>query len=152
MRFAAVSRSSTRIGECHEDLDRAARNSQGAGNKHPRRQVFSVATAQSRGGWRRKHVRQQARHREVNIDNFACTPKELTVKAGTASAVGTKGEFHSKALDTDDSSPSPRREPTTILAACIRKCRAGSWSRREARRIIESARALRSCSLKERFF
>ena len=51
---------------------------------------------------------------EVNIDNFAFTPKELTVKAGTAivfrnrddiphSVVGTKGEFHSKALDTDDS-------------------------------------------------
>ena len=51
---------------------------------------------------------------EVNIDNFAFTPKELTVKAGTAivfrnrddiphSVVGSKGEFHSKALDTDDS-------------------------------------------------
>jgi plastocyanin len=51
---------------------------------------------------------------EVNIDNFAFTPKELTVKAGTTivfrnhddiphSVVGTKGEFHSKALDTDDS-------------------------------------------------
>ncbi len=51
---------------------------------------------------------------EVNIDNFAFTPKELTVKAGTAivfhnrddiphSVVGTKGEFHSKVLDTDDS-------------------------------------------------
>jgi plastocyanin len=51
---------------------------------------------------------------EVNIDNFAFTPKELTVKAGTTivfrnrddiphSVVGSKGEFHSKALDTDDS-------------------------------------------------
>ena len=50
----------------------------------------------------------------VNIDNFAFTPKELTVKAGTTivfhnrddiphSVVGSKGEFHSKALDTDDS-------------------------------------------------
>jgi len=51
---------------------------------------------------------------EVNIDNFAFTPKDLTVKAGTTiffrnrddiphSVVGSKGEFHSKALDTDDS-------------------------------------------------
>jgi plastocyanin len=51
---------------------------------------------------------------EVNIDNFAFTPKVLTVKAGTTivfrnrddiphSVVGSKGEFHSKALDTDDS-------------------------------------------------
>jgi plastocyanin len=51
---------------------------------------------------------------EVNIDNFAFTPKELTVKAGTTiafrnrddiphSVVGSEGEFHSKALDTDDS-------------------------------------------------
>ena len=51
---------------------------------------------------------------EVNIDNFAFTPKELTVKAGTTivfhnrddiphSVVGSTGEFHSKALDTDDS-------------------------------------------------
>ena len=51
---------------------------------------------------------------EVDIDNFAFTPKELTVKAGTTivfrnrddiphSVVGSKGEFHSKALDTDDS-------------------------------------------------
>jgi plastocyanin len=50
---------------------------------------------------------------EVDIDNFAFTPKELTVKAGTTivfrnrddiphSVVGSKGEFHSKALDTDD--------------------------------------------------
>jgi plastocyanin len=51
---------------------------------------------------------------DVNIDNFAFTPKELTVKAGTTivfrnrddiphSVVGSTGEFHSKALDTDDS-------------------------------------------------
>jgi plastocyanin len=51
---------------------------------------------------------------EVNIDNFAFTPKELAVRAGTAiifrnhddiphSVVDSKGEFHSKALDTDDS-------------------------------------------------
>lgn len=51
---------------------------------------------------------------EVNIDNFAFTPKELTVKAGTTIVfrnrddiphlvVGANGEFHSKALDTDDS-------------------------------------------------
>ncbi|MGH6793945.1 MAG: cupredoxin domain-containing protein [Methylocella sp.] len=50
---------------------------------------------------------------EVDIDNFAFTPKQLTVKAGTAVVfrnrddiphlvVGAKGEFHSKALDTDD--------------------------------------------------
>ena len=51
---------------------------------------------------------------EVNIDNFAFTPKELTVTAGTTivfrnrddiphSVVGSTGEFHSKPLDTDDS-------------------------------------------------
>ncbi|MGC2223690.1 MAG: cupredoxin family copper-binding protein [Methylocella sp.] len=51
---------------------------------------------------------------EVNIDNFAFTPNELAVKAGTTvvfrnrddiphSVVDSKGEFHSKALDTDDS-------------------------------------------------
>src|SRR5437660_3427160 len=51
---------------------------------------------------------------EVNIDNFAFKPMELTVKAGTTivfhnrddiphSVVGSTGEFHSKALDTDDS-------------------------------------------------
>jgi plastocyanin len=51
---------------------------------------------------------------EVDIDNFTFTPKELTVKAGTTivfrnrddiphGVVGGKGEFHSKALDTDDS-------------------------------------------------
>ncbi|HXN88562.1 MAG TPA: cupredoxin family copper-binding protein [Methylocella sp.] len=56
----------------------------------------------------------RAADKEVNIDNFAFTPKELTVKAGTTivfrnrddiphSVVGSTGEFHSKALDTDDS-------------------------------------------------
>ena len=49
---------------------------------------------------------------EVTIDNFAFKPKELTVKAGIVfhnrddiphSVVGSKGEFHSKALDTDES-------------------------------------------------
>ena len=51
---------------------------------------------------------------EVTIDNFAFTPKDLTVKAGTTivfrnrddiphSVAGSKGEFHSKALDTGDS-------------------------------------------------
>jgi hypothetical protein len=37
-----------------------ARNFLGTGNKQARRQVSSVATEQNRGGWRRKHVRQQA--------------------------------------------------------------------------------------------
>ena len=56
----------------------------------------------------------RAAETEVYIDNFTFTPKELTVKAGTAivfrnrddiphSVVGTNGAFHSKALDTDDS-------------------------------------------------
>jgi plastocyanin len=56
----------------------------------------------------------RAEDMEVNVDNFAFTPKELTVKAGTTivfrnrddiphSVVGAKGEFHSKALDTGDS-------------------------------------------------
>jgi plastocyanin len=55
-----------------------------------------------------------AANTEVNIDNFAFTPNELAVKVGTTvvfrnrddiphSIVGSKGEFHSKALDTDDS-------------------------------------------------
>jgi plastocyanin len=49
----------------------------------------------------------------VNIDNFAFTPKELTVKAGTTIVfrnrddiphlvVGAKAEFHSEALATGD--------------------------------------------------
>lgn len=55
----------------------------------------------------------QAADMEVNIDNFTFTPSPLTVKAGTTiifrnrddiphSIVGAKAEFHSKALDTDD--------------------------------------------------
>jgi plastocyanin len=51
---------------------------------------------------------------QVKIDNFAFTPQELTVKAGTKvtfvnhddiphSVVSSDGKFHSKALDTDDS-------------------------------------------------
>jgi plastocyanin len=51
---------------------------------------------------------------EVSIDNFAFTPKELAVKAGTRIVfrnrddiphlvVGAKGEFRSEALDTGDS-------------------------------------------------
>ncbi len=49
----------------------------------------------------------------VTIDNFAFTPNALTVKAGTKvtfvnhddiphSIVASDGQFHSKALDTDD--------------------------------------------------
>jgi plastocyanin len=56
----------------------------------------------------------RAADREVNIDNFTFTPKELSVKAGTTivfrnrddiphSVVGGQGEFHSNALDTGDS-------------------------------------------------
>jgi plastocyanin len=57
----------------------------------------------------------RAANMEVNIDNFIFTPKELTVKAGATIVfrnrddiphivVAAKGEFHSKALDTGDSS------------------------------------------------
>src|ERR1700722_4546248 len=66
---------------------------------------------------------------EVNIDNFAFTPKELTVKAGTTivfrnrddiphSVVGSKGEFHSKALDTDDSFSFPFTKAGTYAYSC----------------------------------
>ncbi len=66
---------------------------------------------------------------EVNIDNFAFTPKELTVKAGTTivfrnrddiphSVVGSKGEFHSKALDTDDSFSFPFEKAGTYRYSC----------------------------------
>jgi plastocyanin len=55
----------------------------------------------------------RAAETEVYIDNFTFSPKELTVKAGTAivfrnrddiphSVAGTNGAFHSKALDTDE--------------------------------------------------
>jgi len=66
---------------------------------------------------------------EVNIDNFAFTPKELTVKAGTTivfhnrddiphSVVGSTGEFHSKALDTDDSFSFTFTTPGTYQYFC----------------------------------
>jgi len=66
---------------------------------------------------------------EVNIDNFAFTPNELTVKAGTAivfrndddiphSVVGSKGEFHSKALDTGDSFSFAFAKPGTYVYSC----------------------------------
>jgi plastocyanin len=66
---------------------------------------------------------------EVNIDNFAFTPKELTVKAGTTivfrnrddiphSVVGANGEFHSKALDTDDSFSFTFAEAGTYAYSC----------------------------------
>src|ERR1700740_136691 len=55
----------------------------------------------------------RAEDKEVNIDNFAFTPKELSVKTGTTivfrnrddiphTIVAAKGGFHSKALDTGD--------------------------------------------------
>jgi plastocyanin len=66
---------------------------------------------------------------EVNIDNFAFTPKEITVKAGTTivfrnrddiphSVVGGKGEFHSKALDTDESFSFTFAKPGTYEYFC----------------------------------
>jgi plastocyanin len=66
---------------------------------------------------------------EVNIDNFAFTPNELTVKAGTAivfrnrddiphTVVGTRGEFHSKALDTDESFSFTFAKPGTYEYFC----------------------------------
>jgi plastocyanin len=66
---------------------------------------------------------------EVNIDNFAFTPKELTVKAGTAIVfrnrddiphivVAANGEFHSKALDTDDSFSFTFAKPGTYAYFC----------------------------------
>jgi plastocyanin len=66
---------------------------------------------------------------EVNIDNFTFTPKELTVKAGTVivfrnrddiphTVNGTKGEFHSKALDTDESFSFTFANPGTYEYFC----------------------------------
>jgi plastocyanin len=66
---------------------------------------------------------------EVNIDNFAFSPKELTVKAGTTiifrnrddiphSVVGANGEFHSKALDTDDSFSFTFAKTGTYIYSC----------------------------------
>ena len=66
---------------------------------------------------------------EVNIDNFAFTPNEFAVKAGTTvvfrnrddiphSVVGNEGEFHSKALDTDDSFSFPFAKAGTYAYSC----------------------------------
>ena len=66
---------------------------------------------------------------EVDIDNFAFKPDALTVKAGTAvvfrnrddiphSVVGAEGEFHSKALDTDDSFAFTFAKPGTYAYFC----------------------------------
>ena len=65
----------------------------------------------------------------VNIDNFTFSPKELTVKAGTVivfrnrddiphTVNGTKGEFHSKALDTDESFSFTFANPGTYEYFC----------------------------------
>jgi plastocyanin len=65
----------------------------------------------------------------VNIDNFTFTPKELTVKAGTVivfhnrddiphTVNGTNGEFHSKALDTDESFSFTFAKPGTYEYFC----------------------------------
>jgi plastocyanin len=72
-------------------------------------------------------LRAAAAGTEVNIDNFAFTPKELTVKAGTTvvfrnhvphSVVGSNGEFHSKALDTGDSFGFAFAKPGTYVYSC----------------------------------
>ena len=66
---------------------------------------------------------------EVKIANFTFTPKELTVKAGTAivfrndddiphSVVEANGAFHSKALDTDDSFSFTFAKPGTYDYFC----------------------------------
>jgi plastocyanin len=66
---------------------------------------------------------------EVNIDTYAFTPNELTVKAGTAivfrnrddiphTVVGTRGKFHSKALDTDESFSFTFAKPGTYEYFC----------------------------------
>jgi len=66
---------------------------------------------------------------EVNSDNFTFTPKELTVKAETVivfrnrddiphTVNGTKGEFHSKALDTDESFSFTFAKPGTYEYFC----------------------------------
>jgi plastocyanin len=66
---------------------------------------------------------------EVNIDNFAFTPKELTVKAGTTivfhnrddiphSVVGSKGEFHSKAPIRTIVFHSPSQETGSYAYSC----------------------------------
>jgi plastocyanin len=66
----------------------------------------------------------------VKIDNFTFTPDKLTVKAGTTVkwtnvddiphtvASSTRGQFKSKALDTDDSFSFTFREPGTFDYFC----------------------------------
>jgi plastocyanin len=71
----------------------------------------------------------QAADMDVNIDNFTFAPNALTVKAGTTivfrnrddiphSVVGTKAEFHSKALDTDDTFSFTFAKPGTYEYFC----------------------------------
>jgi plastocyanin len=66
---------------------------------------------------------------EVYIDNFAFSPEALTVKAGTVvafrnrddiphSVVGVNQEFHSKALDTDDTFSFTFAKPGTYNYFC----------------------------------
>jgi plastocyanin len=66
---------------------------------------------------------------EVNIENFTFAPKELTVKAGTVivfrnrddiphTVNGTNAEFHSKALDTDESFSFTFANPGTYEYFC----------------------------------
>ncbi len=66
---------------------------------------------------------------EVNIENFTFAPKELTVKAGTVivfrnrddiphTVNGTNAEFHSKALDTDESFSFAFANPGTYEYFC----------------------------------
>ena len=75
---------------------------------------------------------------EVNIDNFAFTPKELTVKAGTTivfrnrddiphSVVGSKGEFHSKALDTDESFSFTFAKAGSYAYSCLKRGNGANW-------------------------
>ncbi len=82
---------------------------------------------------------------EVNIDNFSFTPKELTVKAGTAiafrnrdhiphSVVGAKGN----ALDTDDSFSFIFAKPGTYEYFCGLHPQIQGRSRRDAQGIINS--------------
>jgi plastocyanin len=66
---------------------------------------------------------------EVNIDNFAFAPAEVTVKVGTTvtfrnrddiphSVVETGQSFHSKALDTDDTFAFAFAKPGTYEYFC----------------------------------
>lgn len=65
----------------------------------------------------------------VGIDNFAFTPAEITVKAGTKvtfvnhddiphSVVGESGKFHSPALDTDENFTIVFDTPGEIVYFC----------------------------------